>query len=210
MKSSALGTNQGASGRNYRTSDLFNASLDLAIEQQRAHLVHLEHVRDNGGLMLDENGDPVALKVNTAGYSGAHFAVFPPALVEPFVKAGTSERGECLECGAAWERVVERTGHINKREMAHVPGNSSTKTDSTGWQPTTKATGDWQPICSCNAGDPVPQTVLDPFGGAGTTALVADRLQRDAILCELNPDYAEMSRERLVQDGGMFVDVRVE
>jgi DNA modification methylase len=47
------------------------------------------------------------------------------------------------------------------------------------------------------AGCPKGGTVLDPFGGAGTTGLVADRLGRDAILIELNPDYAEMARERL-------------
>ncbi|MBA15551.1 MAG: site-specific DNA-methyltransferase [Sphingomonas sp.] len=47
------------------------------------------------------------------------------------------------------------------------------------------------------AGCPVGGTVLDPFGGAGTTGLVADRLGRDAILIELNPEYAEMARERL-------------
>jgi len=57
------------------------------------------------------------------------------------------------------------------------------------------------------AGCPVGGTVLDPFGGAGTTGLVADRLQRDAILCELNPDYAEIARRRLAGDGGLFSDV---
>ena len=43
-----------------------------------------------------------------------------------------------------------------------------------------------------------------------TTMMVADRLGRDGIACELNPDYAEMGRARLVNDGGMFVDVRVK
>ena len=38
----------------------------------------------------------------------AHFATFPPALVTPCIKAGTSERGACPTCGAPWERVVER------------------------------------------------------------------------------------------------------
>lgn len=47
------------------------------------------------------------------------------------------------------------------------------------------------------AGCPKGGVVLDPFGGAGTTGLVADRLGRDAILIELNPDYAEIARERL-------------
>ena len=47
--------------------------------------------------------------IPTHGYSEAHFATFPPALVEPCIKAGTSERGVCAECGAPWERVVEET-----------------------------------------------------------------------------------------------------
>lgn len=54
------------------------------------------------------------------------------------------------------------------------------------------------------AGAPRGGLVLDPFGGAGTTGLVADRLQRDAILIELNPEYAEIARNRLQGDGGMF------
>lgn len=47
------------------------------------------------------------------------------------------------------------------------------------------------------AGCPTGGVVLDPFGGAGTTGLVADRLGRDAILIELNPAYAAMARDRL-------------
>lgn len=42
--------------------------------------------------------------------------------------------------------------------------------------------------------------VLDPFGGAGTTGLVAERLGRDSILIELNPEYAQMARARLRQN----------
>jgi len=46
--------------------------------------------------------------------------------------------------------------------------------------------------------------VLDPFGGAGTTALVADRLQRDAILIELNPAYTTMAMDRCRDDAPLF------
>ena len=53
----------------------------------------------------------------------------------------------------------------------------------------------------------VSATVLDPFSGAGTTALVADRLGRNAIGIELNPEYVSMSKRRLVKDAGMFADV---
>lgn len=54
------------------------------------------------------------------------------------------------------------------------------------------------------AGCPKGGTVLDPFGGAGTTALVADRLQRDAVLIELNPDYAAMARRRIHADAPLL------
>lgn len=50
-------------------------------------------------------------------------------------------------------------------------------------------------------------TVLDPFAGAGTTLLCADRLQRDAIGIELNPVYATMIRNRITQDCPLFAEV---
>jgi hypothetical protein len=57
------------------------------------------------------------------------------------------------------------------------------------------------------AGCPVDGTVLDPFSGAGTTALVADRLQRNAIGIELNPEYAAMSERRINGDRGALLDL---
>jgi DNA modification methylase len=57
------------------------------------------------------------------------------------------------------------------------------------------------------AGCPDDGVVLDPFGGAGTTGLVADRLGRDAILIELNPEYAEMARRRIINDAPLFAEV---
>ena len=56
---------------------------------------------------------------------------------------------------------------------------------------------------------PIPCTVLDPFSGAGTTALVAAKLGRDAIGIELNPEYVEMSRKRIVGGLGMLVNLEV-
>ena len=59
------------------------------------------------------------------------------------------------------------------------------------------------------AGCPAGGTVLDPFGGAGTTGLVADRLHRHAVLIELNPEYTEMARHRINGDAGMFAATEV-
>src|SRR5690606_39219896 len=47
------------------------------------------------------------------------------------------------------------------------------------------------------AGCPKGGTVLDPFAGSGTTGMVATGHGRNAILIELNPDYAELIRERI-------------
>ena len=57
------------------------------------------------------------------------------------------------------------------------------------------------------AGTKAGDTVLDPFGGAGTTGLVADRLGRDGIMCELNPAYATLARERIRTDNPLFTEV---
>jgi hypothetical protein len=56
------------------------------------------------------------------------------------------------------------------------------------------------------AGSAKGDTVLDPFGGAGTTGLVADRLGRNAILIELNPKYAKMAERRITDDSPLFAD----
>ena len=58
------------------------------------------------------------------------------------------------------------------------------------------------------AGCPAGGTVLDPFFGAGTTGLVADRHGRHCIGIELNPEYAEMARKRITGDSPLFAEVQ--
>ena len=109
--------------------------------------------------------------IPTEPYPDAHFATFPKALVEPCILAGTSEKGCCPACGAPWERVMERTGHISKREPAHQPGNTPTKVDSTGWAPTSMDSGRWRQTCACGAPDGIKpddlEIVNSPLGGGG-------------------------------------------
>ncbi|MBE7420645.1 MAG: hypothetical protein HS128_23360 [Ideonella sp.] len=50
-------------------------------------------------------------------------------------------------------------------------------------------------------------TVLDPFGGAGTTGLVADYLGRDALLIELNADYISIAQRRIHGAAPLFAEV---
>lgn len=50
------------------------------------------------------------------------------------------------------------------------------------------------------AGCPEGGTVLDPFTGSGTTGVVAKRLRRDFVGCEINPDYAKMAADRIAAE----------
>lgn len=159
-----------------------------------------------------------------APFSEAHFATFPPKLAETCILAGTSEMGACPGCGAPWARTITK-GEPDEAHRAACgadssggyAGQSTKNHDAAGVQNASdvkrrildglrKKTYGWQPTCDCPAADPRPCVVLDPFSGAGTAALVADRLGRDAIGIDLNPTYGEMARERLIKDAGMFAE----
>jgi DNA modification methylase len=51
--------------------------------------------------------------------------------------------------------------------------------------------------CCCNCATTGPGTVLDPFAGAGTVGVVANRHRREFIGIELNPEYIEMAERRI-------------
>lgn len=149
----------------------------------------------------------------SAQYKGAHFATYPPDLVQMCVKAGTSERGVCPVCLAPWLR--QSTADYRQRDdMLDVRryGDNDNELDaSSRWHGypdlrKTTATVGWEPSCKCGA-DPVPATVLDPFAGAGTTGLVAERLGRDSLLIEISQEYAELAADRILADAPMFTDV---
>jgi DNA modification methylase len=59
------------------------------------------------------------------------------------------------------------------------------------------------------AGCPEGGTVLDPFGGSGTTAIVANNHNRNAILIELNKEYIEIAKKRIDDQGSMFTDLEI-
>lgn len=149
-------------------------------------------------------------------FAEAHFATFPPELAARCIKAGSSERGCCPDCGAPWTRIteIERENRSNAAKAGtvivgkgHVSSQVRSGHDIRNGPCVRTSTIGWAPSCACPPHEPVPCTVLDPFGGAGTTGLVADRLGRDAILIELNPDYAEMARRRIAGDAPLFAEV---
>jgi len=147
--------------------------------------------------------------IPTRSFPGSHFATFPPALVEPCVKAGTSERGCCPQCGKQWERVVKREKHPSRnmeaqREQARAStGRTDGHISGPGGMCDATRTLGFRPACDCDAGDPVPCVVLDPFFGAGTVGLVCEQLGRAWIGVELNPEYAKLAQDRITAGGDL-------
>ena len=106
--------------------------------------------------------------IATGGYRGAHFATFPEKLVVRPILATCPER-VCSACSAPW---------------------------SAGGRMAKEGRSELRPTCSCNVAW-LPGVVLDPFFGAGTVGVVAEKLKRDWVGIELNPDYARLATERI-------------
>jgi len=171
-------------GRAYRNTDLYFQSIK----------------RPHGAIFAGD--ELVGLDVNPQPFKEAHFATFPERLVLPLVKMGTSEKGCCRKCGKVWARVVKRTdivarSHKGSRfDCGKTNARYNERPTQSGERYESRTIG-WRPACECDAGDPVPCCVLDPFCGSGTTGVVAGQLGRDFTGIELNPDYAIMAEKRI-------------
>jgi DNA modification methylase len=143
--------------------------------------------------------------IPTSGYPDAHFATFPEQLVERMLKAGCPE-WVCASCGTARERITDGASYYHARDasrpvqkyaaMGKGHGGVGRGPSSNLGANIAKTIG-WSD-CGCGHGF-APGTVLDPFMGSGTTALVARRLGRKAIGVELSPAYAAMAARRTQQ-----------
>ncbi len=180
----------------YKRCDTARVSVDRYADE-RDHLV----CKPNGSTRNRRSVWHIA----TEPYPEAHFATFPQALVKPCILAGTSERGVCPACGKPWARVVEKP---QPPEAMRNRGNGA-KMDFHGRQvgggqklqdwydDHPVATTGWRAGCGCDAGEPVPATVLDPFCGSGTTGLVALTYGRNFIGIDLSADYLALAEKRI-------------
>jgi len=125
-----------------------------------------------------------------------HFAAYPTEWPRRIVQ-GWSPRGICVECGEGRRPVAERE--------AHGVTSIGTGAKDPAWQAINR--GEWQAgvvrhitgeACACPEPTAAtrPGVVLDPFGGTGTTALVAQALGRDAVHVDMSADYCRLATWR--------------
>jgi DNA modification methylase len=143
--------------------------------------------------------------ITTKPYKEAHFATFPTDLIEPCVLAGCPEE-ICVDCGKPYKRVMQKPKQLeierNKRsglDDRKVGGvldkyNRENPPIDLGLQKQ----------CDCETNETKGGTVLDPFGGSGTTGVVASKHNRNAVLCELNEGYIDIAEKRLNDGFDMF------
>ena len=144
--------------------------------------------------------------IATAPFAEAHFATFPPKLIEPCILAGSSAKA-CETCGAPWARTTVRGeplkrsdsgGRVTRLSVSDAgQGTNGTGKTTLGRVPNITTHG-WQPTCRCehNTGSAA-SIVLDPFMGSGSTGYTARLHSRHYLGIELNPDYIEMAERRI-------------
>ncbi len=196
-----------------RTDTIMKGSPKYAdgfVPEESAQTVHARgHERWN----KNENGICVRNKrsvwtVNTLPFEEAHFATFPEKLIEPMIKAGCPEQ-VCSKCGKPREKIIEkirdRIATRGKQDYSNASVNQPQQDTNGGFPKVEEKTIGYT---NCGCGAPfVPGIVLDPFMGAGTTALVARKLYRNFIGIELNLKYVEMANQRIstaMQQKGIY------
>ena len=148
--------------------------------------------------------------VTTKPYKGAHFATYPPELIEPCILAGCPEL-ICSKCGAPWVRDLEREDkrHWTERneyskdgkyEFEYLKTKSPNQVGRNDAQASYKSPKfidhGLKPTCNCGA-EPISGVVFDPFAGSGTTVAVANSLGRRGIGIDLNYNYLQLAQERV-------------
>ena len=145
------------------------------------------------------------------GYQGSHYAVYPPELCRIPIES-MCPRQVCTVCGEPRRRIVEADAEYQALLNGNNGGKGRVKpiTDALvnpvggsfpkGGEVRRSTTIGWT---DCGHDSWRNGVVLDPFGGSGTTGLVAVGHGRDAILIDIDDRNADLARERI----GMFLEV---
>jgi DNA modification methylase len=128
-----------------------------------------------------------------------HFAAYPQEWPRRII-LGWSPPGICTRCGDGRRPVVERTtsGHDNNATSAIRVNGAMGGTKFNAMKAANPATITGY-ACQCPEPDAPtrPAVVLDPFGGTGTTAMVARALGRYPVHLDLSADYLRLARWRI-------------
>ena len=129
-----------------------------------------------------------------------HFAAFPPEWPKRII-AGWSPREVCTRCQAGrLPVVVTDIGVRRNKTKVYGAARHGMGASTLGHErPSAKITG-YRCACPDTNAASRPSVVLDPFGGTGTTAMVASALGRTGISVDLSHDYSRVARWR-TQDG---------
>jgi DNA modification methylase len=158
-------------------------------------------------------------KVPTHPFKDAHFATYPPALIEPIIKAGCPQY-VCRKCGKPREKIYKgkssfafniRVRDTKNKRIKYTDRRASEKEISNYEESSYGGDGikfAGYTDCGCNSGWSNGIT-LDPFAGSGTTLKVANELGRDSIGIEINPAYVKIILERLNHECEI-IDIRKE
>ena len=160
--------------------------------------------RKRGGTLSDNPAGAPPLdywEIPTQPYSGSHYAVYPPALLERPLKSMVPQK-VCRTCGEPSRRIVESNGEgTSTRGLTSAKELGGGRSDgSAGWERTVTTTIGFT---DCGHDDWRPGIVLDPFAGSGTTLMVASGLGRAAIGFDLDERNVELARDRV---GPMLLD----
>ena len=161
--------------------------------------------------------DAKAIAEPAQGWNGSEFHDGKNLQVHPNVGKNRKGNAKTFRGGGAYTqgRSFDNDAEVERESHGNAPNETGTRNKRSVWTVATQPFSDahfatFPPklIAPCIlAGCPEGGTVLDPFGGAGTTGLVADRHGRNAILIELNPEYAAMARRRIAGDSPLFAEV---
>lgn len=137
-----------------------------------------------------------------------HFAAFPMEFPRRII-LGWSPPAICTRCRQGRRPLVEKTYLASAEDRKRRMGKVGTP-DTTGLNPQGNGSGgrDMRATitgyaCACPdaTAATVPAIVLDPFGGTGTTALVADVHGRHAISSDMSADYCRLAAWRTTDPG---------
>tara|TARA_Y100000310_G_scaffold167151_1_gene166928 strand:- start:3480 stop:4835 length:1356 start_codon:yes stop_codon:yes gene_type:complete len=144
--------------------------------------------------------------VSTAKFEGAHFAVYPPELIESPIDAGCPLH-ICSKCGKPREEVYKTKTNREEDDLQEIVEEQKDRgyvKQARGYagikelQKHGYAKKEFVEYTDCGCGaEFVPGVVLDPFFGSGTTAEVAMKQDKNWVGIELNDDYVEISDKRL-------------